>query len=181
LKDPARVVGVSMVPDKLVLRPGQQHRVQLLAEYNDGTKRDVTRLAVFNANNTQFADVSDEGLVTASAAGETAIVGRFERPFAATGVTVLNPVANSPPTPVPTDNLIDRHVVEKLNRLKIIPSALAGDEEFLRRVYLDLIGVQPKPDEVRSFLADRDPKKRDRVVDGLFERPEFVDHWSLKW
>ena len=82
---------------------------------------------------------------------------------------------------MPQDNLIDRHVVEKLNRLKIAPSPLAGDEEFLRRVYLDLIGVQPKPDEVRAFLADKDPKKRDKLVDALFERPEFVDHWSLKW
>ena len=48
-------------------------------------------------------------------------------------------------------------------------------------MYLDLIGVQPKPDEVRAFLADTDPKKREKVVDALFERPEFVDHWSLKW
>ena len=47
------------------------------------------------------------------------------------------------------DNLIDRHVVDKLNRLKISPSPLAGDEEFLRRVFLDLIGVQPKPEEVQ--------------------------------
>src|SRR5262249_35062852 len=65
--------------------------------------------------------------------------------------------------------------------LKITPSPLAGDEEFLRRVYLDLIGVQPKPDEVRAFLADTDPKKREKTIDALFGRPEFVDHWSLKW
>src|SRR5205807_6310115 len=50
-----------------------------------------------------------------------------------------------------------------------------------RRVYLDLIGVQPKPDEIKAFLADKNPKKRDQVIDSLFERPEFVDQWSLKW
>jgi hypothetical protein len=181
LADPARVVGVRLVPDKLVLRPGQRHRLQLIAGYNDGTQRDVTRLGVFTANNTRFADVDDEGLVVAGEAGETAVVGRFERTFAATSVLVLQPVSSFVPTPVPQDNPIDRHVVDKLNRLKIAPSPPAGDEEFLRRVTLDLIGLQPKPDEVLAFLADKDPVKRAKVVDALFGRPEFVDHWSLKW
>jgi hypothetical protein len=82
---------------------------------------------------------------------------------------------------VPQNHLIDRHVVEKLNRLRITPSPLAGDEEFLRRVHLDLIGVQPTPDEVKKFLADTDPAKREKVIDGLFNRKEFIDQWSLKW
>jgi hypothetical protein len=181
LADPARVVSVRLVPDKLVLRPGQAHRLQLLADYNDGTTRDVTRLGIFAANNDRYVAVDDEGLVTASDSGETAVVARFERRFAAASVGVLKPVANFVATAVPQENLIDRHVVEKLNRLKVTPSPLAGDEEFLRRVYLDLIGLQPKPDEVRAFLADTDAKKREKVVDALLARPEFVDHWSLKW
>src|SRR5207247_8387698 len=84
LKDIARVVGVRMVPDKLVLHPGEKHRLQLIAEYTDGSKRDVTRLGIFAANNGQFANVDDEGVVQAGDAGETAVVGRFERTFAAT-------------------------------------------------------------------------------------------------
>jgi hypothetical protein len=181
LADTARVSAVRMVPDKLVLLPGQKHRLQLIAEYNDGTTRDVTRLGIFNANNDRYVEVDDEGLVTALDAGETAVVGRFERRFASASVVVMKPVSGFVAAPVPQDNLIDRHVVEKLNRLKISPSPAAADEEFLRRVYLDLIGLQPKPDEVRAFLADTDPKKREKVIDGLFGRPEFVDHWSLKW
>ncbi len=180
LKDPAQVVRVVMVPDKLVLKKGQSHRVQLVAEYTDGTKRDVTRLGVFAVNNDRLATVDDDGKVTAGVAGETAVIGRFERTFAATGITVLTASGPFTPTPLP-DNVIDKPVVEKLNRLKITPSGIAGDEEFLRRVYLDLIGLQPKPDEVRAFLADADTKKREKVADALFERPEFVDHWSLKW
>ena len=181
LKDTNHVVGVRMVPDKLVLRPGQKHQLQLIADYSDGTHRDVTRLSVFTANNDRYATVGDEGLVTAGDAGETAIVGRFARTFAATSVIVLTPISNFTPTPVPQNNLIDRHVIEKLNRLKITPSPLAGDEEFLRRVYLDLIGLQPKPEEVKKFLADKSADKRQQVVEALFRRPEFVDHWSLKW
>lgn len=181
LTDKAEVIAVRVVPDKLVLQPKQKHRVLMIAEYSDGTKRDVTRLGIYAANNTQYADVDEEGMITAGDPGETAIVARFERTFAAVNVTVLKPGMNFTAAPVPQGHLIDKHVVEKLNRLKITPSPLADDEEFLRRVFLDLIGVQPKPEEVRAFLADKDAKKREKTIDALFERPEFVDHWSLKW
>ena len=181
LADAARVVSVRLVPEQLVLQPGQKHRVQLLADYSDGTTRDATRLGIFAANNVQFAGVDDEGVVTAGDAGETAVVARFERTFAAVGVIVLAQSPGFTPAPVPVDSPIDRAVVEKLNRLKISPSPLAGDEEFLRRVYLDLIGVPPKPEDVLAFLASTDPEKRGKAVDALFDRPEFVDHWSLKW
>ncbi len=181
LADTRAVASVRLVPDRLVLLPGQKHQLQMIATYTDGSQRDVTRLGIFSANNTQFADVTEEGLVTAGDAGETAIVGRFERTFTAASILVLQPDSAFVSTPVPQDHLIDRPVVEKLNRLKITPSPLAGDEEFLRRVYLDLIGLQPKPEEIRAFLAETATQKRAAVVDSLFARPEFVDHWSLKW
>ena len=182
VKDKLEVVGVKMIPDRLLLKPGDKHRIQLVAEYSNGTKRDVTRLGIFAVNNDQFAKVDEDGMVTAAAAGETAIVGRFERMFAAANATVLDPGASAKFTPAPVPaNLVDKPVIEKLNRLKIAPSALCTDEEFLRRVYIDMIGVQPKPDEVRAFVKDADPKKREKVVETLFERPEFVDQWSLKW
>ena len=181
LSESKQVIGVKLVPDKLVLVPGQKHRLRLIAEHSDGTYRDVTSLAVLSANNTHYADVNDEGIVVAGDVGETAIVGRFERTFAATSVMVVRPVANFVAAPVPADHAVDRFVIEKLNRLQIKPSPIAGHEEFLRRVYLDLIGVQPRPEEVRAFLADTNSRKREAVVDALFSRPEFVDHWSLKW
>ncbi|MBI3822372.1 MAG: DUF1553 domain-containing protein [Planctomycetes bacterium] len=180
LTDKAQVVSVRIVPDKLILQPGQKHRVQFIAEYDNGVSRDVTRLGILTANNTQFADVEEEGIVVAGDPGETAVVGRFERVFAATSVMVLKPDPKFTPT-APPENFIDKHVIDKLNRLKIAPSPIAGDEEFLRRVYLDLIGVQPRPDEIKAFLANADAKKRDKVIDALFERPEYIDHWSLKW
>jgi hypothetical protein len=180
LADPNRVIGIKLIPDKLVLRPGQKHRLQLIATYTDGTTADVTRMGIFTANNNQYADVDVEGMVLAGDSGETAIMARYERTFAATGVIVLGTESNFTPSPVP-ENLVDKPIVEKLNRLKIVPSALAGDEEFLRRVYIDLIGVQPKPEEIKAFVANADPQKREKTVDLLLERPEFVDHWSLKW
>lgn len=180
-KDTLQVVGVRMIPQKLVLQPGQKHRLQLIADYNNGSTRDVTRLGIFTVNNDQFARVDEHGMVTAGDAGETAIVGRFERTFAATGVLVLAESKGFVPTPLPNNHIVDRAVIEKLNHLKIKPSGLCTDEEFLRRVYIDLIGVQPKPDETRSFLANKNINKRNEVIATLFERPEFIDHWSLKW
>lgn len=181
LDDKAEIEFVRIFPERFVIEPGQSHRLQLVAHYTDGTTRDVTKLAIFNVNTDGVADVTDVGHVTARGLGESAVVARFERKFAAARLIVLNRKPDFQPTPVPTEHFIDQHVVAKLNDLKVTPSELSSDEEFLRRVSLDLIGLQPTADEVRKFLADADPVKRTKVIDALFARPEFVDHWSLKW
>src|SRR5262245_33435120 len=120
LADTARVTAVRLVSDRLMLRPRQKQRLQLIAEYHDGTKRDVTRLGAYTVNNTQFAEIDDEGLVSAIDPGETAIVARFERTFAATGVIVLSPDSGFVPTPVPEGHLIDKPVVEKCKLLQVV-------------------------------------------------------------
>lgn len=181
LDDKNEVAFVRIFPERLVIEPGMKHRLQLIAHYTDGTTRDVTKLSIFTVNTEGVADVTDTGLVTAGELGESAVVARFERKFAASRLIVLKRQTQFQPTPVPTDNFIDKHVIAKLNDMKVTPSELAGDEEFLRRVSLDLIGLQPTADEVRLFVADADPGKRLKVIDALFARPEFVDHWSLKW
>lgn len=181
LDDKAEVEFVRVFPERFVLEPGMSHRLQLVAHYTDGTTRDVTKLAIFNVNTEGVADVTDVGHVTAREVGESAVVARFERKFAAARLIVLQRKPDFKPTPVPTDHFVDQHVVAKLNDLKITPSESSTDEEFLRRVSLDLIGLQPTAEEVRKFLADADPAKRTKAIDSLFARPEFVDHWSLKW
>lgn len=158
-----------------------RHRLQLIAHYTDGTTRDVTKLAIFTVNTEGIADVDDSGLVTAREYGESAVVARFERKFAASRLMILKRNSGFQPTPVPTDHYIDQLVTVKLNDLKVQPSELASDEAFLRRIHLDLIGLQPTPEELKAFLADAHPDKRTTVIDALFQRPEFVDHWSLKW
>jgi len=181
LADKADIEFVRIFPERFVVEPGQSHRLQLVAHYSDGTTRDVTKLAIFTVNTEGVADVTDTGYVTARELGESAVVARFERKFAATRLIVLKQQPTFQPTPVPTNHFVDQHVVTKLNDLKITPSELSADEEFLRRVSLDLIGLQPTPNDVRAFVADIDPAKRTKLIDALFARPEFVDHWSLKW
>ncbi|MDA1016070.1 MAG: DUF1553 domain-containing protein [Planctomycetota bacterium] len=172
---------VTIHPEQVVLAPNSQQQLQLITHYSDGSTRDVSKLGIFNANADRVASVDDEGLVTTSDLGETAIVARFERIFATANFIVLNPNPNFQPTPIPNRNLIDRHVVAKLNALRIKPSVIADDATFLRRIFIDLIGTQPQPNEILEFLADTNPKKRETIIDVLFARPEFVDQWSLKW
>lgn len=182
--DPAetpQVESIRIYPESVVTGPGAQHQLQLVARYTDGSLRDVTRLGIFSANTERVAGVDDEGLVTVRELGETAVVARFERIFATSNFISLDAKPGFEPTPVPEGNLVDKHITKKLNDLKIKPSGLVDDSRFLRRIYLDLIGLQPKPDELAAFLADQTPDKRAKVVDALFRRPEFVDRWSLKW
>ncbi len=201
-EDKAEIEFVRVFPERFVVEPGMKHRLQLIAHYSDGTTRDVTKLAIFNVNTEGVAEVDDVGLVTAQNLGESAVVARFERKFAASRLIVLQRKPDFQPTIVAESlrdsdagasagtnaghgmtglHFIDQHVINKLNDLKIKPSELSSDEEFLRRVSIDLIGLQPTADEVRKFLADADPAKRTKTIDSLFTRPEFVDHWSLKW
>jgi hypothetical protein len=81
----------------------------------------------------------------------------------------------------PAANYIDEHIFAKLRSLRMNPSYLASDSAFVRRAYLDALGVLPTADEAREFVADQSPDKRPRLIDRLLERPEFAEHWALKW
>lgn len=173
-------VSLRIYPPKLTLQPGWQQQLQVIAKYDDGSERDVTRLSIFTAEAEQIATVGETGRIHAVQLGETAVSARFERTFATTELIVLRPRPDFQPTPIP-EHLVDKFVVAKLNALNVEPSPTASDEMFLRRVYLDLIGVQPTPTELAAFTADKRSDKRERTIDALFARPEFVDQWSLKW
>ena len=78
-------------------------------------------------------------------------------------------------------NRIDKLVLKKLKHLGIPPSPLCSDAVFVRRVYLDAIGMLPTAEETRDFLASQNPKKRALLIDRLLERKEFADYWAVKW
>ncbi len=83
--------------------------------------------------------------------------------------------------PVPRKNFVDEHIFGRIERDNIPHAALAGDEEFLRRAYLDLTGSLPTLDEVRGFLADTSPDKRDVLIDSLIGTEEFAQEWAYHW
>ena len=83
--------------------------------------------------------------------------------------------------PIPRKNFVDEHIFGRIERDKIPHAPLAGDEEFLRRAYVDAIGFLPSPDKVRSFVADTDPNKRDKLIDSLIGTEEFADQWAYHY
>ncbi len=182
-EDDPRLERLEILPDHCVLAPGLKQQLVVRAHFTDGHVEDVTRWAKYTSTNLSVADVDDQGRVTVMGHGEGAIVAWYLSRNLVASVSV--PFDNEVPAEVyanaPRNNFIDDLVLEKLAALKIPPSPEATDGEFLRRAYLDTIGVLPTPEEVRRFLADSSPDKRERLADELLSRPEFVDYWSYKW
>jgi len=176
------VVAVDVYPREAVLDgPGASQQLTVLARYSDGTDRDVTSLAVFSSSNDNAAEVDPAGRITAGNRGEAFVMARFEtHTVGATCITLPQALAFQSAAPAAA-NFIDEHINTKLHKLRINPSPLCSDEEFLRRVSLDVCGVLPTSDEYRSFLASPDPDKRKHLVDQLLERQEFTDLWVMKW
>lgn len=178
-KDP-RLTTLKVVPDKLQLaKPGQTQSLHVVATYNDGSTRDVTRQSAFQSTNGAVLDVSQDGLVKGLRWGGGAVVVRYLGTVSACFVTL--PQTRKGPYPdVPTTNVVDKYVFDNLKRLNVVPSALSEDTEFLRRVTLDTLGRLPSPDEVTAFQADPDPNKRVKLVASLLKRPEYVDFRTLR-
>jgi hypothetical protein len=178
-KDDPDLRRLEILPGNRTLRPGDEQQLLVVAEYSDGRRRDVTWLSRFDSNDAGMAEVNASGIIHVHLHGETAIRAAFGGLVAVLIVTAPNDQAIDPAKYTARNNFIDDHVFAKLAALRIEPSDLSSDAEFLRRAFLDTIGVLPTPDEVRVFLADSSPEKRTRLIDHLLDRPEFIDHWAL--
>ncbi|HYT91080.1 MAG TPA: DUF1553 domain-containing protein [Gemmataceae bacterium] len=178
-KDP-EVVGLEVWPLKRLLVPGEQQQILVRATWKDGRSEDVTAAAQFDSLNDGVAGVTPGGLVTAKNRGETHIMVRYCGQ--ATVMQVTLPYAKLDAFPrLEANNFIDEKLAAKWKELGLIPSPLCSDEEFFRRIHLDAIGTLPSPADVKAFLADKSADKRQKAIDRVLDRPEFVDFWSLKW
>ncbi|MBS0209348.1 MAG: DUF1553 domain-containing protein [Planctomycetes bacterium] len=181
--DDPRIERLEILPSQAQLRPGEKQPLLVLAHFTDGRVEDITRWARYTSTNESVNQVSDRGLVSVVGYGEGAITAWYLSKVVV--ATVAAPYQKEIPAEVfskaPQRNLIDKLVLEKLKSLNIPPSPPTSDGEFLRRAYLDTIGMLPTVDEVTAFLADKRADKRDRLIESLLHRPEFVDYWSYKW
>ena len=176
------VTKVDIYPKGAVLNgEGAQQKITVRAYYSDGTDRDVTHLAYFSSNNDNSAIIEQDGVVTAQNRGEAFIMARFDTHTVGTQFIVLPKNLEFAWNELPENNYIDTLMHDKFKKLRIIPSEVCTDEEFIRRVTLDVTGRLPTVDEYNAFLADADPKKRDKLVDELLTRKEFVELWVMKW
>jgi hypothetical protein len=178
-----RVTGLALEPADILLSPtGQTAQLRVTAQLSDGTREDVSRLALYSTNDDAVAGVKSTGLVTTRDSGSTSIMVRYSGQVIAARVAVPFPGAVAGAKDFVPRNFVDEAVLAELRRLNLEPSPLSEDAEFLRRVYLDLIGRLPEPEEVRAFLAEpASNAKRSRVIAGLLAREEFVDFWTLKF
>ncbi len=179
----ARITALEVVPARATLAVGGTQPLAVRATFSDGRVEDVTRWAKFTAANAQVANVDDAGVVSVQGFGEGPVsawyLSRMAVSFIASPYT--NSVSPEDYARVPARNFIDELATAKLRQLNLPPSPPATDAEFLRRAQLDTTGTLPTADEVRAFLADPAPDKRDRVIEGLLASPGFTDYWSYKW
>ena len=189
LRTPAespKLVRVVVEPANVSLAPRQQEQLQVIAEYSNGHRRNVTDGAAFQSNDRMIADIlpSGDGLVRAGALpGEAAIMVRYMNFIAVCSISIPLPgvVDEAAYEQLPRTSAIDGLVWKKLKRLGMLPSPAANDSTIHRRAYLRTIGRLPTPDETRAYLADTSPNKRQALIDQLLERPDYADFWANKW
>ncbi len=180
--DVAKVTGIEIFPLQTVLEgKGAKQQITVRAKYSDGTDRDVTDLVVFSSNADPTAAVTKGGLVTSGDRGEAFILARFDVFSIVSQIIVIPDGLKYERPKLAEANYIDTLVNHKLDKLRIYPSPVANDEEFVRRLYIDLAGIYPTPDEVRGFVTDTNPDKRTAIVDSLLQRKEFTEMWVMKW
>ncbi len=179
-KDEPTVRKLEIVPGARTLKPGETLQLLVRAEYSNGQSKDVTWLTRFDSNDAGIASVTPLGRVKVERAGETAIRAMFQSQVAVAIVTAPHDRTVKPESFSAANNFIDTHVFKKLLDLRIEPSGPCDDRTFIRRVFLDAMGVLPTPAEVEAFLAEKAPNKRARLIDAILERPEFIDYWTMQ-
>ena len=176
-----RLVDLRVTPIEHVgFDPEDELQLDVKAVFSDGSRRDVTDVAVYEASNLNV-EVSGSGLVRRRAMGEATVVVRFlslQVPVRTSFLASSNGHRWQGPQP---STYVDRYIFAKLNKHRANPAARCEDHVFLRRAYLDTLGLLPSAEEAIAFARDTSPHKRIVLVDKLLARPEFADHWAMKW
>ena len=172
---------ITVYPEHRILGKQDRQQLAVFAHYSDGSVEDVTRRAQYESNEQEIANVDATGIVSSYAlTGQAAIMARFLGQVTVFRATV--PLGEAIPSyQFDTATYIDKLVQSKWKELNITPSQRCSDEEFIRRAYLDIGGTLPTPKQVLDFVANKDAKKRDKLVDFLLERPEYAYYFANKW
>jgi len=171
-----------VTPQQIVFsEKGETVPLNAIAVWSDGTREDVTCLTRFESKDDNVATVTPQGMIHSKSPGDTYIISYYDNGIFSTQVILpVMKYEDNPYPDVPTPTKIDEHVVNKLREMGIQPSALCTDEEFLRRVSLDMTGTLPAPDEIREFLKDTSTEKRAEKIEELLNRDAYVAWWSMK-
>lgn len=180
-----RVERLEVTPGRSTHRVGDTQQIVVRAVFSDGRVEDVTGWVKWSSSDESVCRVADDGVATVVGPGEGAVVAWYASKIAIARVTVPYP-STAPAAVAGVDrraprNFIDQEIDKQLARLNLPASPACTDAEFVRRATVDAVGRLPEAAEVRAFLADPSPGKRDKLIDTLLARPEFADYWTYKW
>ena len=182
-KDDVACMGIEVWPkeNRLLKSPAWKQQFSVIASFEDGSKRDVTQLAKYETSDPLVAVTNRTGLITGLRRGESAIIIRYLNHIETPLMTFVRDSKDFRWTAPKPANEIDIHVQAKLKKLKFLPASQCKDNEFVRRVFLDTIGILPSQVEADAFIADDSANKRAVLIDELLERHEFARFWAQKW
>jgi hypothetical protein len=178
--DEPALARLEVTPAAATLKPGEPVRLTAWATFADGSRRDVTWLTKFDANDAAVVAVAADGTATAKRNGAAAVRAMYQSEVAAAVFAVPFDRPVDPKRFEGGNNFVDTHVMNRLRELRIEPSDGCTDAEFVRRLFLDACGSLPTPAEVTAFVADPSPGKRAKLIDAVLDRPEFTDYWALQ-
>jgi hypothetical protein len=175
-----KITEIKVYPTETLMERNGSQQIIVIAHYSDGSTEDVTRVAQYDSNDPEMAEVAVTGLVkTAQLTGSVAVMARYQgqvgvfRGTVPLGIEVNNlPVAK---------NFVDEEVFAKLKALGLPPSLLCDDSTYLRRVTVDIAGRLPTLEEAEQFLADKSEDKRAKLVDRLLDSTDYAEYFAMKW
>ncbi len=179
-KNDPTLKGIRVYPGERTLPRDGKHQLRVIAHYSDGSKKDVTRVAQYESDNTNRAEVTKDGVVKMlGRPGEVSIMARYQANVATFRATVpFGADVKEFPEP---NNFIDKLVFRKLEKLGLPPSKVCDDATFIRRATLDIAGRLPKPKVAKEFVASDDPEKRSKYIDRLLASGDYADNFAMKW
>ena len=176
----SRIERLEVSPREAIMEPGARRRLLVTAFLEDGRSEDLSPEVLYESSDPAVVEVSPAGVVRALKPGQARVAVRAAGKLVQVRCGVIRQPLDHYPE-VARRNVIDDQVFDRLRELHILPAGLSSDSAFLRRVCLDLTGTLPPPERVREFLSDRDPRKRERLIERLLNSPEFVDYWTFRF
>lgn len=177
-----KVARIKVFPNEQSFKHAERQQLCVIAEYSDGSQRDVTRQADFASNLDVVAIVDRDGLVTAGEqTGEATIMARYMGQVTVHRALVPHAAPLASIEGFEPNNEIDELAVGKWKKLGLKPSPVCDDATFIRRVTLDLCGRIPTVEETQAFLADQSPQKRNQLINKLLESPDYPTFFALRW
>ncbi|MDE2666288.1 MAG: DUF1553 domain-containing protein [Acidobacteriota bacterium] len=176
----SRIERLEVFPREAIMEPGARRRLLVTAFFEDGRAEDLSPEVLYESSDPAVIDVTPSGVVRALKPGQARVTVRAAGKLVQVRCGVIRQPLDHYPE-VARRNFIDDVVFDRLRDLHIVPAGLSSDSAFLRRVCLDLTGTLPPPERVREFLADRNPLKREHLIERLLNSPEFVDYWTFRF